>query len=142
MNSEIADRLENLRHALKLNWGQLAEQIGVTTQMLGLVRRGQSSFGRNTLRRVEELEASASIAHCSNSLAPDHAAATCPRCEELRQEITRLHNVVDRMQSNLDLVNNNLAQTLELLHLKNDNATRVSTASSGSGRSPPNKKGA
>ena len=55
--SENFSRLDKLRVALQLSWGEYASLIGVSRQMLQRVRSGERDFSPKKWRRIAELEA-------------------------------------------------------------------------------------
>ena len=52
------ERLEKLRYALGLEWGQLAERLGISRAMLGFIRNGTRRPSAALSLRITELEAS------------------------------------------------------------------------------------
>lgn len=62
------ERLENLRKQLCLDWGELAQKLGISRAMLGFVRRGTRNPSAALLRRIRELEEGES-SHSSNIVA-------------------------------------------------------------------------
>ena len=52
------ERLEKLRFALGLEWGQLADQLKISRSMLGFIRKGERRPSAALLLRISELEAS------------------------------------------------------------------------------------
>jgi len=54
-------RLEKLRTTLRLEWGELSTQLGLSRSMLDQVRKGQRNLSIKALRRLEEVERSAGI---------------------------------------------------------------------------------
>jgi len=50
------NRLENLRVKLHLNWGELAEYIGISRSMLDFLRFEKREPSKNLMQRIEELE--------------------------------------------------------------------------------------
>lgn len=49
-------RLENLKNALGLNWGELADFIGISRSMLDFLRTGVRTPGAKVLRKIEQAE--------------------------------------------------------------------------------------
>jgi transcriptional regulator with XRE-family HTH domain len=55
------ERLQKLRAALRMEWGQLAAHLGMSRAMLDFVRKGQRNLSFPALARLEEAERSAGI---------------------------------------------------------------------------------
>lgn len=54
----MKNRLENLKKALAMNWGELADYIGISRSMLDFLRNGVREPGKSTLRKIEAAECS------------------------------------------------------------------------------------
>jgi len=54
--SETAGRLDSVKGSLRVQWNELAGQLGVTEQYLRRVRKGLQEFSPPKLRRLLELE--------------------------------------------------------------------------------------
>jgi len=57
----VNDRLQTLRFALRLEWGELANRLDMSRSMLDFVRKGQRNLSFGALHRLEELERSAGL---------------------------------------------------------------------------------
>ena len=66
-------RLQRLRETLKLEWGELAEHLGMSRAMLDFVRKGQRNLSFPALRRLEQAEREAGFSDDSDRT--DNAAA-------------------------------------------------------------------
>jgi transcriptional regulator with XRE-family HTH domain len=72
-------RLQNLREALKMEWGELATHLGISRSMLDFVRKGQRNLSFPAIRRLEAVEKEAGILP-QIQLYPDHkTSATMAR---------------------------------------------------------------
>jgi transcriptional regulator with XRE-family HTH domain len=49
-------RLQRLREVLRLEWGELAERLGLSRSMLDFVRKGQRNLSFKALSRLEDVE--------------------------------------------------------------------------------------
>lgn len=58
----MEERLQRLRQSLRLEWGQLADRLGMSRAMLDFVRKGQRNLSFPALSRLEEVERSAGLA--------------------------------------------------------------------------------
>ena len=58
-------RLETLRYSLGLEWGELAEKLGISRAMIGFIRNGKRKPSAALLLRISELEQKA----CGNPVA-------------------------------------------------------------------------
>ena len=56
----MEERLKKLRYDLGLEWGELAEKLGISRAMLGFIRNGRRKPSAGLLHRISELEAAAS----------------------------------------------------------------------------------
>lgn len=56
------ERLNRLRVTLRMQWGQLADHIGLSRSMLDFVRKGQRNLSFEALHRLESAEREAGIA--------------------------------------------------------------------------------
>lgn len=61
----MEQRLEILRHHLRLQWGELAAHLGVSRSMLDQVRKGTRQPGPKLIRRIEEAEVVSARGHDS-----------------------------------------------------------------------------
>ena len=61
------DRLEQLRFALGLEWGELAEKLDISRAMLGFIRRGDRKPSAKLALKIRMLEKGV----CSNPVASD-----------------------------------------------------------------------
>ena len=50
------ERLETLRYSLGLEWGELAERLGISRAMIGFIRNGKRKPSAALLLRISELE--------------------------------------------------------------------------------------
>jgi len=57
----MEERLQLLRQKLRLEWGQLAERLGLSRAMLDFVRKGQRNLSFKALNRLEDAERAAGI---------------------------------------------------------------------------------
>jgi transcriptional regulator with XRE-family HTH domain len=57
----VNSRLQRLREILRLEWGELADHLGMSRAMLDFVRQGQRNLSFPALRRLEEAERAAGI---------------------------------------------------------------------------------
>lgn len=55
------NRLETLRQALRLQWGELAARLNLSRSMLDQVRRDRRKLSIKAIRRLEEAERDAGI---------------------------------------------------------------------------------
>jgi transcriptional regulator with XRE-family HTH domain len=67
-------RLETLKKALHLEWGELAKCLGVSRSLIDQVRKNRRNLGPKTFRRLIELERSAGITNEQDS----HKISTFP----------------------------------------------------------------
>ena len=54
-------RLENLRKALTLNWGELAAKLEISRAMLDFIRTGARNPSPRVLRKIEQAEIEAGL---------------------------------------------------------------------------------
>ena len=52
----MEERLEKLRFALGLEWGELAQKLGISRAMLGFIRKGDRRPSAKLSLRITELE--------------------------------------------------------------------------------------
>lgn len=52
----MQNRLETLRYSLGLEWGELAERLGISRAMIGFIRNGKRKPSAALLLRISELE--------------------------------------------------------------------------------------
>lgn len=52
----IETRLSNLRHGLRISWGELAEELQISRAMLTYIRNGDRGVSPSIEARIEELE--------------------------------------------------------------------------------------
>jgi transcriptional regulator with XRE-family HTH domain len=68
----LTERLDNLRHALRLTWKELAAHLGVSYVMLHYVRAGKKPLGAKLEQRIRQAEeaiaAQPSQAHKTKSI--------------------------------------------------------------------------
>ena len=62
-------RLETLRYSLGLEWGELAERLGISRAMIGFIRNGKRKPSAALLLRISDLEQQA----CGNPVAVENA---------------------------------------------------------------------
>ena len=97
------ERLNNLKDSLGVDWGHLAERLGISRSMLGFIRRGNKKPSKRLLIRIMELEASAG----SNELpkvASNHASINwVQQLSELEARMARVERllveVLDKLSS-------------------------------------------
>jgi transcriptional regulator with XRE-family HTH domain len=77
------ERLQRLRTTLRMEWGQLAQHLGMSRAMLDFVRKGQRNLSFPALARLEEAERSAGIA--PPILAVEEAPLPCETPKEKRE---------------------------------------------------------
>ena len=56
------ERLQRLREALRMEWGELAKHLKMSRAMLDFSRKGQRNLSFKAIRRLEEAERQAGIA--------------------------------------------------------------------------------
>jgi transcriptional regulator with XRE-family HTH domain len=104
-------RLAALREALRLEWGQLAERLGVSRAMLDFMRKGQRNPSFRTLERIEAAEHAAGLTTAPPSRlvvaesAPEYRPIVKPKhlnMAELRREVVELRRRLDRLASMLE----------------------------------------
>lgn len=54
-------RLESLKIALHLEWGELADLLGISRSMLDQTRKGRRAFGPHIMRKLQQAEVEAGI---------------------------------------------------------------------------------
>jgi transcriptional regulator with XRE-family HTH domain len=105
-------RLQKLRKELHLQWGELAEKLGVSRSMLDQVRKGVRNFGPKTERKLHDLEVDAGIAKVKPVLLFENSdshisanfddQATCKTCAGVFLEaIDRLDECQRQQQAEL-----------------------------------------
>lgn len=57
----MPNRLENLRKALTLNWGELAAKLEISRAMLDFIRTGARNPSPRVLRKIEQAEIEAGL---------------------------------------------------------------------------------
>jgi len=65
----MQERLETLRFALRYQWGELAEHLGLSRSMLDQVRKGQRQLSFKALTRLEQAEQAAGITPAASAAA-------------------------------------------------------------------------
>ena len=83
-------RLQRLREILRLEWGELADHLGMSRAMLDFVRKGQRNLSFPALRRLEEAERAAGISPpvVPTVSAPTPAPATSAGMNQEKLEIS------------------------------------------------------
>lgn len=99
------ERLEKLRFALGLEWGELAEKLAISRAMLGFIRNGIRRPSAKLMFRITELEQSV----CSNSVAnlttsidwKERALQAEMKLQQLRKAIQNFIKVTENLESAL-----------------------------------------
>ena len=101
----MEERFQLLRQTLRLEWGELAEQLQISRSMLDFVRKGQRNMSFKALNRLEELERSAGILPPKPSIdvvkveegIPDEESEMLSDREELRAIAIELRDLCTRI---------------------------------------------
>lgn len=107
-------RLQRLRELLRLEWGELADHLGMSRAMLDFVRKGQRNLSFKALSRLEEAERAVGISPPLEPIvgprtpAPASSAGMVKEKEEIysvgsaREELREigaaLHDLAERLQ--------------------------------------------
>ncbi len=93
------ERLEKLRYALGLEWGELAEKLGIGRAMLGFIRKGDRKPSAALMRRIADLEASISSHIVANE---ENALEWRDRALKAEQKLQRIKMLVRQLQKEVD----------------------------------------
>lgn len=95
-------RLEILRDTKHLEWGELAQALGISRSMLDHVRSGFRSFGPKTIRRLEQLEVDAGIKTAHRVAEEPGTYMTRNVAEEMRRELREMKKDLATMDKRVD----------------------------------------
>lgn len=96
-------RLETLKRVLCLEWGELAESLGISRAMLDHVRTGRRSFGPKAIRRLEQAETDAGIRCQPNYIRESNENyATVETGENFRRELKAVKHDLEALVKRVD----------------------------------------
>lgn len=77
------ERLDKLKREQRYTWTEIAKDIGVTTSMIHMVRRGEKRLGREPSARLDLIEAAGRPA--TGNLGEQESKPAAPGPEEIRE---------------------------------------------------------
>lgn len=95
------ERLKNLKESLGIDWGHLAERLGISRSMLGFIRRGDKSPSKRILNRVKELEEFVGSNHGGNVATNGNRADQMQRFSDLEARLSRVEQLLLEVLSKL-----------------------------------------
>ena len=99
------ERLEKLRFALGLEWGELAEHLKISRAMLGFIRKGERRPSAALSLRITELEATVGSNQVVDSATGidwrERAISAETKLSKLREAIKGFLKVVENLEGAL-----------------------------------------
>lgn len=98
-------RLETLKKALKMGWGELADAMGISRSMLDQVRKGNRVFSPKTLRQLEAMETQAGLRAPDKPKPPSEANlptgihTICTHLLGIEKALERIAGVLEKMMT-------------------------------------------
>lgn len=82
-------RLDNLRQALRLEWGELCTKLDVGRVMMHYIRSGERTPSMKLIRRIEAAEAEAGLRPAAAVVVPDEALGGLASLREPSSELRK-----------------------------------------------------
>ena len=98
----MPDRLENLRRALTLNWGELATKLEISRAMLDFIRTGARNPSAKVLRKIEQAEIEAGIKNGMTTHEDQGLNETGSMKREMLEEMVGIKKELDVLSKRVD----------------------------------------
>lgn len=110
------DRLQKLKKSLSIQWGEMANRLGVSRSMIDQIRKGTRMPGPRLERRIRELEQDAGIA----PKFPTHGKPTSEKFQRLEDSPGVVHEPRDTYKNTGQPDRDDIPARLDALEYKLD----------------------
>lgn len=102
--TNIETRLSNLRHCLRISWGELAEELGISRAMLTYLRSEQRNLSPAIAAKIKELESG--VAKTTTEVSTNETKELCSNNTEIDSLREQLNQSLEREKALMEIIKN------------------------------------